>query len=302
MQFEGIYPPVMTPFNSDLTVDWDGFARLLDFLIEQGVHGLILGGTTGEFYAMTREERIEQFKRGKEIIAGRLPMIAGVNALNAAECPDYARAARDAGADALLVAAPPYSQPTQEELAAHCLKIEAASGLPIMLYNYPGRVGMEMEEAFLDLVADHKNIVAIKEASGDINRVHLLANNYPNLQLSIGAEDQALEFFAWGARSWVSPIPNFLPMPVVKLYEACALERDFQKGRRLMETLMPITTILERSGKYLQSIKAAARFFDLPAGPVRPPLQDLEDEKALADLHQVLDTAQKSAAEVIGAR
>lgn len=290
MRFEGIYPPIITPFQSDLTVDWEAWAEVVEFLIAEGVHGIIVGGTTGEFYAMTAAERIEQLKRGKDIIAGRLPMIAGVNALNPADCSDMAVAAKDAGADALLLAAPPYSVPSQEELAAHCMKVQAAAGLPVMLYNYPGRTGVNMEAKFLDIVAKNPAICAIKDASGDIDRVHMVAREYPSLQLSIGAEDLALEFFAWGARSWVSPIPNFLPKPVVKLYEACALEGDFEKGRRLMDALLPISIFLERSGSYMQCVKHACNHMGLRAGAVRPPLLPMEDSLK-ADLSAALDKA-----------
>ena len=278
MQFEGIYPPVITPFQEDFSIDWDGWAKLIEFLVAEGVHGIIIGGTTGEFYSLNREERVEQLKRGKEIIPRDLPMIAGVNALNAFECPEFAIAARDAGADALLVAAPPYSLPTERELAAHCLRIDRAANLPIMLYNYPGRTGVEMGEDFLERVGQSVNFRAIKEASGDIDRVHLLAREYPHMQLSIGAEDQALEFFAWGARSWVSPIPNFYPKPVIKLYESCVLQGDFELGRRLMKAILPVATQLERSGKFLQCVKYAGELLGLPAGAVRPPLQPLKKE------------------------
>ncbi|HMB75564.1 MAG TPA: dihydrodipicolinate synthase family protein [Kiloniellaceae bacterium] len=290
MRFEGIYPPIITPFRDDLTINWEAWAEVVEFLIAEGVHGIIVGGTTGEFYAMSDEERVEQLRRGKDIIAGRLPLIAGVNALNAAACVDMAVAAKDAGADALLLAAPPYSLPGQAELAAHCLKVQAATGLPVMLYNYPGRTGVDMERPFLDIVVTNPAICAIKDASGDIDRVHMIAREYPSLQLSIGAEDLALEFFAWGARSWVSPIPNFLPKPVVKLYEACALEGDYDKGRRLMDALLPISTFLERSGSYMQCVKHGCEHLGLKAGAVRPPLLPM-DETIKTDLSAALDKA-----------
>ncbi|MDX1401318.1 MAG: dihydrodipicolinate synthase family protein [Kiloniellales bacterium] len=277
MRFEGIYPPILTPFNDDLSIGWTAWGETIEKQIEAGIHGIVVGGTTGEFYALSAEERRAQLRRGKDIVAGRIPMIAGVNALNAAECADYALAAKEAGADAILLAAPPYSLPSEGELASHALSVEAAAKLPIMLYNYPGRVGVEMGEAFLDIVTQNPNFVAIKEASGDINRVHLIASSYPTLQLSIGAEDQALEFFAWGARSWVSPIPNFLPAPVIRLYELCALEGNYDAGRELMQALLPITSLLERSGKYMACTKFAAELFGMPGGPVRSPLKPLEE-------------------------
>ena len=118
-----------------------------------------------------------------------------------------------------------------------------------MLYNYPGRTGVWMGETFLDGIAGNSNFKCIKEASGDIDRVHLLALQYPDLELSCGAEDQALEFFVWGATSWVTPMGNFIAEEVVAFYDTCVRDGDFAKARRMMAALMPLTTALERGGQ-----------------------------------------------------
>jgi 4-hydroxy-tetrahydrodipicolinate synthase len=210
VQFEGIYVPIITPFADNLAIDFDAFGDVIDWQIDSGTHGIIVGGSTGEFFSLSQDERIEQFQFAVERIAGRVPLIAGVNDLLVDQCYELTAAAKIAGADALLVAAPPYSLPSQKELVAHFLKIDRIADLPIILYNYPGRTGVCMEEEFLERVAQSRNVCAIKESSGDIDRIHLLAREYPQLQLSAGAEDQVLEFFAWGARSWVSVVANFV--------------------------------------------------------------------------------------------
>lgn len=293
MQFEGIYTPIITPFRDDLSIDFDAYGRIIDWQAENGVHAIIVGGSTGEFFSLTQEERVEQFNFAVERATGRLPVVAGVNDLLVERCYELAAAARDAGADALLVAAPPYGLPGQEELAGHCLQIDRAAGLPIILYNYPGRTGVNMEREFLDRIAGSANFQAIKESSGEIERIQMLACEYPELQLSAGSEDLVLEFFAWGARSWVSVVANFFPREAVRLYEACVLEGDFDKGRRMTSALLPLMICLEKGGKFLQSVKYACELLGRPGGPVRPPFQPMNEELR-GELSRIVEAAQTS--------
>ena len=211
MRFEGIYTPVITPCHADQSINTEAYAEVIEYLIDAGVNGLIVAGTTGEYYAHSREERIGLMKLANSLIKDRVPLIIGTGALRTEESIEYALAARENGASCLLVATPPYSIPTERENAMHALAIDRAANLPIMLYNYPGRMGAMMGEEYLDRVGRSPRFCAIKESSGDINRVHLLARDYPHIQLSCGMDDQALEFFAWGARSWVCAGSNFLP-------------------------------------------------------------------------------------------
>lgn len=293
MQFEGIYVPIITPFGGDLAIDFDAFGDVIDWQIENGTHGLIVGGSTGEFFSLSHAERVEQFQFAAKRIAGRVPLIAGVNDLLVNQCYELAAAAKKAGADALLVAAPPYSLPSQKELVAHCLKIDRIADLPIILYNYPGRTGVCMEEEFLERISQSSNFCAIKESSGDIDRIHLLAREYPQLQLSAGAEDQVLEFFAWGARSWVSVVANFFPKEAVSFYETCVLEGDFVTGRKIMSTFLPLMYCLERGGKFLQSVKYACELMGRPGGPVRGPMQPMKKELR-REVLQIVQTANKT--------
>ncbi len=278
MRFEGIYTPVITPFEADYSIDREGYARGIERQIEQGVQGLVIGGTTGENYALTPEERIAQFAHAREVIQGRVPWLAGVNDIRTESVCEFAVAARDAGADGLLLAVPPYSVPTDKELALHALKVDRAANLPVMLYNYPGRSGTSFGEEFLQRVGNSANFQAIKESSGDVGRIHLLAREFPHLQLVCGVDDQALEFFVWGARAWVCAAANFLLPECLALYRACVLETDFLKGRRIMKAMLPVMTVLERGGKFVQCVKYACELDGVPAGPVRLPLRPLRKE------------------------
>ncbi len=290
MRFGGIYTPIITPFRDDLSIDFGAYGEIIDWQVEHGVHGIIVGGSTGEFFSLTCEERIEQFRFAVARAAGRLPVIAGVNDLSITRCHALTSAAKSAGVDALLVAAPPYSLPDQQELVAHCLEIDRLADLPIMLYNYPGRTGVSMQRPFLERIVEHGNFRAIKESSGELERIHLLAGEFPQLQLSAGAEHLVLEFFAWGARSWVSVIANFLPGEAVRLYESCVLGGDFAKGRRMLSGLQPLLHHLENGGQFLQSVKFACESLGRPGGPVRPPMLPLT-ESSRAILLGLVETA-----------
>lgn len=297
MRFEGIYTPVITPFHSDGTIDREAFARLLDHLIDAGVHGLVLGGTTGEYYAQTTEERVDMMHLAVQKIAGRVPLVVGVSALRTEDAAMYAGHAREAGADAILIGSPYYAVPTERENALHCLEVERAADLPVMLYNFPSRTGVMMGDEFLDRVGRNPNFCAIKESSGDINRLHALARDYPHIQACCGMDDQALEYFAWGAKAWVCAGSNFLPAEHIALYQACVVEGDFSRGRRIMSAMLPLMRTLEQGGKFLQSIKHGARYAGLPAGPVRKPLRELNKDEARA-LETTIRTLQTSVRQI----
>ena len=289
MQFEGIYTPIITPFHDDGSINEEGFAQVIEFLIDSGSHGIVVGGTTGEYYAQTLEERVHLMQIAHQVINGRATLMAGVGAIRTEDSIELAQTAAQIGIDALLVNSPPYVLPTEAENAAHALAIDRAAQLPIMLYNYPGRTGVGMDEAYLNLVSASKNFCAIKESSGDINRLHLLANDFPQIQLSCGADDQALEFFVWGARSWVCAGGNFAPEAHIALYEACVVNQDFELGRKIMAAMLPLMSLLEQGGKFGQCIKHATALRGMPAGPPRSPLAPLDDSEKLA-LAKVIET------------
>ena len=293
MRFEGIYTPVVTPHNDDFTINRDRYAETIEHLIKSGVHGLIVAGTTGEYYAQSMEERIEMMKFAKDVVKKRLPLIIGTGAIRTEDSIIYAENAKAIGADGLLVATPPYACPTSREIALHGLAIDRVANLPIMLYNYPGRMSSNMDEETLDRLGRSPNFCAIKESSGDINRVHMLARDYPHIQLSCGMDDQALEFFAWGARSWVCAGSNFAPEAHMALYRACALEKDFDKGRAIMTAMLPLMSVLEQGGKFVQCIKHGMTMRGIPVGPPRKPLQPLnkDDKRALEQVIRVMNTS-----------
>ena len=291
-QFNGIYTPIVTPYRDDGTVHWDALADVVDFLLAAGVHGVISGGSTGENYTQTVAERVAlaQFVRAR--INRRCPFVVGTGAMLTDESLALATAAREMKADAILLASPPYAVPTDRENALNALAIDKAANLPIMLYNYPHRTGTFMGPEFLDRVGRSRNFCGIKESSGDINQLHLLARDYPHIQLGCGMDDQALEFFAWGAPFWVCGGSNFLPDEHIALYDACVGRGDFATGRRIMSAMLPLMRVLEQGGKFIQTIKYGVTLNGIEAGAMRRPLTALnkDEKRSLEQVVRVLKT------------
>ncbi len=299
MRFEGIYTPIVSPFHDNFSFNEDALEQTVEHLIDAGVHGIIVAGSTGEYYAQTDKERIWMMNRCAELIKGRLPMIVGTGAIRTEDSIEFAKAAKAAGANGLLISTPPYAYPTGREIALHALAIDRVANLPIMLYNYPGRMSVNMDEETLDRLGRSPNFCAIKESSGDINRIHMLARDYPHIALSCGMDDQALEFFAWGARSWVCAGSNFAPEAHIALYRACAVEGDFTKGREIMSAMLPLMSVLEQGGKFVQCIKYGLTLRGINAGPPRKPLHPLnkDDKRQLAE---VIRTMNKTISNITG--
>ena len=293
MEFEGIYTPLVAPFTDSGDLNQEAMVKTIDMLINCGIHGIVIAGTTGEYYAMTMKERFELMAIAKEMINGRVPTIVGTGAIRTEDSIEYAKQAKKTGADAILITTPPYAYPTGREIALHALAIDKAANLPVMLYNYPGRMSVDMDEDTLDRLGRSTNFCAIKESSGNPNRLHMLARDYPHIALSCGMDDQALEFFAWGAKSWVCAGSNFAPEAHIALYKACVIEGDFNKGRKIMSAMLPLMNVLEQGGKFVQSIKFGLTLRGISAGPPRKPLYPLnKDEKRV--LAEVIKTMNKS--------
>ena len=292
MQFEGIFTPIVTPYYNDFSLNGNALAETVEHLIAAGVHGIVVAGSTGEYYAQDPEERLEMMTRCAGLINGRVPIVIGTGAIRTEDSIMYAKAAKKAGANALLVATPPYAYPTGREIALHALAVDRAANLPVMLYNYPGRMSVDMDEDCLDRLGRSPNFCGIKESSGDINRLHLLAREYPHIALSCGMDDQALEFFAWGTRSWVCAGSNFAPEAHIALYKACVIEGDFTKGRAIMSAMLPLMRTLEQGGKFVQCIKYGLTLRGIDAGPPRKPLQPLnkDDKRELAEVIRIMNT------------
>jgi 4-hydroxy-tetrahydrodipicolinate synthase len=289
MQIEGVYTPVVTPFDADGELDLDAYGRLIEHVLAGGVRGLVPCGTTGEYYALTFDERVALLAHCRDVAAGRAQLIAGVNAGSTREVIRHGETARELGYDALMLAVPHTSLPSQPELAAHYRSVAEAVGLPIVLYNFPARAGVEVGFECLDEVADVPEIVAIKESSGDFSRFLALRKRYAGrIEIMCGSDDQAVDYFAWGVRSWLAGTSNVLPEAHVAVVDS-ANAGDIAEARRIFDGLLPWIQTME-AGAYNQKAKLGLAHLGLDCGGVRQPLLPL-DAAAAADLLALLDDA-----------
>ena len=280
MHLTGIYAPIVTPFDANEAINFSVLAQLIEYLIENGIRGLVPGGTTGEVYALSEAERLEIFQFVKDQVKGRIPLIAGTNSGATREVIRYSQAAEKIGYEALMVAVPPYSRPTQRELLAHYRTVAQSVSLPIILYNFPWRAGTEVGYEVLDGLLDLPNVIGIKEASSDMSRVYEFRLRYGDrYQMICGSDDQALDYFLWGTTAWIGGGASCAPRQHAAVLEA-ALKNDFVAARAAMDRLLPLMRNLE-SGSYTQKVKLGCELLGLPVGgPRRPLLPLLETDRA----------------------
>lgn len=291
MQLQGILPALVTPFNASGAVDHDTLASILEFQLKAGVNGFVPLGSTGEYYALTNEERRAIMKTVREVVGGRGLLIAGANGSCTREVIEQVRQTRDAGYTNVLIAPPYYALPSQEELIGHYEAILAAvPDVDVILYNYPVRTNVEVGFGVLDAFKDHPRVVGIKESSGNLLRAIEIGGKYKDhYQLSCGSDDQALDFFLWGASSWICGPANCFAPQVVDFYKKFSAG-DLAGAQSVMRSLFPVMASME-AGKFIQKVKYGCELAGFKVGNARMPLQPLtETEKA--DFRKVFEASQ----------
>ncbi|MEA5504480.1 dihydrodipicolinate synthase family protein [Halotia wernerae UHCC 0503] len=276
MPLEGILTATVTPFDDEGLLDLKAYDKLLDFVLEKGVHYIVPCGTTGEYYALTLEERKSILNFVSERVGSRARLIAGTNCTTTKEVIELSQYAKELGYEAVMLASPFCSLPTITELVAHFREVEQAINLPILLYNNPGRTAVDMNIQFLEGVQSISRIFGIKESSNSLTRMHEVLMYFGNrFEIVCGSHDQALEYFLWGSRSWVAGISTFLPTQIIDLYEVCVHKRDFEVGIKKFKKLLPLFALMEGGGKFIQYCKYGCELANIPVGSPRPPLMPL---------------------------
>ncbi len=278
MNLNGILVPIVTPFDANNQLNEKALESLVECFIEAGVGGIVACGTTGEYYALSAQER----RRVLEIVAqtgrGRTTLIAGVNSLSPAEAISRIREAEQLGYEALMLSPTPYSLPGQNEVVAYFKEVAAATELPIVMYNFPARIGIQIELESVYELAKVKNIVGIKESSGNFSRVVAMVNaKLEDFQVVCGCDDQAADFLFWGVRSWISGGANVFPAEQVQMLKA-AERGDWASVRIMMRTMLPAITAME-SGNYNQKAKLGCIRHGIDVGSVRLPLLPVEQKE-----------------------
>ncbi len=272
-RFHGVFTALVTPLKANGELDLTKLARLVEHQIRQGIHGLIPLGSTGEFYALSPGERQQVLETTVVAAAGRVPVVAGANAGSTREVIGFARQAEQLGCAGVLLAAPYYSLPTPDELFLHFRAVNDAIGIPIMLYNYPGRTGVDMTPEFIVRLTELDNVRYVKESTGEMARMTTLMRLCGDrLGVFCGCDTIALESFMVGAIGWVGGVANVLPAAHAKLYELSVVNKDYVRARKLFFEMLPTLELMEGGGRYTQWVKAACGIMGYDCGPPRQPL------------------------------
>ncbi|MEV7075597.1 4-hydroxy-tetrahydrodipicolinate synthase [Streptomyces sp. NPDC091972] len=270
---------MITPFDEAGALDLDGAQTLADHLVTEGCDGLVLSGTTGESPTTTDAEKSALVRAVREAVDGRASVVAGVGTFDTRHTVELARAAEGAGADGVLVVSPYYSRPPQDALEAHFREIADACGLPVMLYDIPGRTGTRIEPETMIRLAEHPRIVAVKDCSYDFLGAQKVLDR-TELAYYAGCDEHILALYAVGGAGYVSTVANVVPgrlRAILDLFEA----GDTPVSARLQQRATPLIEAMMSAGlPGTVTAKALLHALGLPAGPVRAPLRPADRRTA----------------------
>jgi 4-hydroxy-tetrahydrodipicolinate synthase len=291
MKWAGVFPAATTQFNEDLSIDIPATQGVLDALVRDGVHGLVVLGTCGENNSLEPEEKRQVLAAAVEVVAGRVPIVVGVSELTTPRACAFAKDAETIGADALMVLPAMVYVPTSFELETHFRAVAKASGLPIMLYNNPAAYRVNIDMGVLTALASEPTIVAVKESAADTRRFTDIANALGDRFITMaGLDDVALEGLLLGARGWVSGLTSAFPQESVAL--VAALDRgDMTEALRIYRWFMPLLH-LDAEHDLVQSIKLAEQIMGRGSERVRAPRLPLQGARRA----EVIAMVEKAAA------
>ncbi len=273
--FKGSYTALITPFRNGV-VDEDAFTRIVEWQLSEGTHGLVPVGTTGESPTLTHNEHKRVVELAIQTAAGRVPVVAGAGSNSTSEAVDFAKHAEGAGASGLLVVTPYYNKPTQEGLYQHFKAVNDAVGIPIIIYNIPGRSVIDMSVATMTRLFALPNIAGVKDATANMARVsqQRMAMGPDFNQLS-GEDATALGFMAHGGQGCISVTSNIAPRLCAEFQNAC-LAGDYAKALQLQDQLMPLheTLFLETNPSPAKYALWRLGFCEAEARLPLVPLQD----------------------------
>lgn len=281
--FKGTGVALVTPFNEDGTIDFDGLERLINFNIEGGVEYLVSLGTTGEAATLTTEEKHQVLDFTVKTVNERVPVVAGFGGNNTAAVIENIKAYHFAGITAILSASPAYNKPTQEGIYQHYKAIAESTDLPIILYNVPGRTASNIEaETTLRLARDFENIIAVKEASGNLDQISTIIQKKPSSFLVISGDDAlTLPLLSLGCDGVISVIANAFPREFSELVRY-GLSGGFKSARGNHFKLLEMMRLIFKEGNP-GGIKTALKHRDICGDQLRLPLYRISKalEKAI---------------------
>lgn len=274
--FRGVIPALTTPFREDASLDVDGFFRLAQIVVEDGVNGLLVNGCTGESWSLTEAERATIFRKAVEAAAGRVPVVAGCSAIYADEVIKKTHQAADAGCSVVMVSAPWYVMPGEEEIADHFKRVIAQSPLPILLYNIPRRTGVHLSLKLVDRLADEDKVIAIKESSKDWGTLSSIIRKVSD---RIGVFAGYASFFGLAALSEgaVGYMDSGTPVfgETSPAFYKAAMAGDLVTARRIQTEMAGMLDSFFGLGTFPASVKASLDLIGRPGGRTRDPIRPL---------------------------
>lgn len=282
--FQGVCTALVTPFLNG-SINYPLLERLIRRQTDAQIPAIVLAGTTGESPTLSDTEKLELFRKGKQFAGDSCLIIAGTGSNHTEHAVALSRAAEEAGADALLVVSPYYNKATPEGLVTHYSAIASAVHIPIILYNVPGRTGLDIPVSVYQMLSHLPNIAGIKEASPDISKIARIRAACPDLQLWSGNDDQTTAVISLGGDGVISVLSNILPVQTKALTDA-ALDGDFDTASDLQLRLLPLIEALFREVNPIP-VKAAMKLLSYDCGPCRLPLTSA-DAKTISVLKNLL--------------
>lgn len=279
--FTGAAIAIITPMNADGSINYEKLGELIDFQIENHTDAIVICGTTGEASTMTDEEHLECIRFAVERTAHRVPVIAGTGSNDTRYAAELSKEAEAVGADALLLVTPYYNKTTQKGLIAHFTAVADAVNIPIILYNIPGRTGMNMDVATIKELAKHPNIVAVKEASGNISyAAKLIAECGDMIDVYSGNDDMIVPIMSLGGKGVISVLSHVLPKETHDMVQLC-LDNNFAEASKLQIEYLDLINNLFIEVNPIP-VKEAVNILGMSAGPCRLPLCEMSEEHKAA--------------------
>jgi len=273
--FKGMATAMVTPMTST-GVDYNALERFIEFQLENGINALVAVGTTGESATLSPEERKEVIRFTVRKVNGRVPVIAGTGTNNTSHVLDFTKSACDDGADALLVVTPYYNKATQSGLIAHYTAVADAADKPVIVYNVPSRTGCNLQPATLAVLADHPQIVGVKEASGDMSQVvDIFQMCGDKIDVYSGEDALTVPFLSMGGAGTISVLSNVVPKLSVEMTDK-AFAGDFAGAAALQCKMLPLIHCLFSQVNPIPA-KAAAAAMGFGEENLRLPLTKMEE-------------------------
>ncbi|PKP58550.1 4-hydroxy-tetrahydrodipicolinate synthase [Candidatus Atribacteria bacterium HGW-Atribacteria-1] len=277
-KMHGIIPAMVTPFNMDYSIDEKGSRELVRFLINGGVHCILVGGSTGEYTLMSKKERKMIIRIAVEEANEKVPIMAGTGYHSTEETIELTRYAADVGADSVLIITPHYLKPTNEGLITHYKKITEGADIPIVIYHWPEGTGVFLLPEIVGELSRVDGIVGIKNTAPQehTNTLINMFQDRDDFAIVTGLESLLLSTLACGGSGGIGVVYNIIPRESVKLYKLMVGENNFEEAKKLHNKFMPLFNLIFREPSPAP-IKAALSLMGLPAGPTRLPILSISD-------------------------